>query len=128
MHPNSSTYRNRAIQISSAGLLPSLPAVRPTSSGRIQPVFSHNTEYRRSNRDLLLWLRSLYHHIAEHLNTNNIVIHEQFGFRAGHSCEAQLISVVKDVQLAMDNTLQVDMIFIKFRKAFDTVSHCRLLN
>ena len=70
----------------------------------------------------------MYHHIAEHLNTNNILIDEQFGFRAGHSCEAQLISVVEDVQLAMDNTSQVDMIFIDFRKAFDTVPHCRLLN
>jgi len=28
----------------------------------------------------------------------------------------------------MDRTSQVDMIFIDFRKAFDTVPHCRLLN
>ena len=69
-----------------------------------------------------------YHHIAEHLNINNILINEQFGFRAGHSCEAQLISFIEDIQLAMDNALQVDMIFIDFRKAFDTVPHCRLLN
>ena len=70
----------------------------------------------------------MYHHIAEHLNTNNILIDEQFGFRAGHSCEAQLISVVEDIQLDMDNTSQGDMIFIDFRKAFDTIPHCRLLN
>ena len=63
----------------------------------------------------------MYHHIAEHLD-------EQFSFRAGHSCEAQLISVVEDIQLAMDNISQVDMIFIDFRKASDTVPHCRLLN
>ena len=70
----------------------------------------------------------MYHHIAEHLNINNILIDEQFGFIAGHSCEAQLISVVEDIQLAMYNTSQIDMIFIHFRKAFDTVPHCRLLN
>ena len=70
----------------------------------------------------------MYHHIAEHLNTKNILIDEQFGFRAGHSCAAQLISVVEDKQLAMDNTSQVDMILIDFRKLFDTVPHCRLLN
>ena len=69
----------------------------------------------------------MYHYITEHLNTNNILIDEQFDFRAGHSCESQLISVVEDIQLAMDNTSQVDMIFIDFRKAFDTVTHCRLL-
>jgi len=47
---------------------------------------------------------------------------------AGHSCEAQLISVVEDIKLAMDNNSQVDIIFIDFRKAFDTIPHCRLLN
>ena len=62
------------------------------------------------------------------MNTNNILINEQFGFRAGHSCEAQLISVVEDIKLAMDHTSQVDIILIDFRKAFDTVPHCRLLN
>ena len=71
----------------------------------------------------------MYHrHIAEHLNTNSTLIDEQFGFRAGHSCEVRLISIVEDIQLAMDNTSQVDMIFLDFRKVFDTVLHCRLLN
>jgi len=70
----------------------------------------------------------MYHHIVEHLNNNNVLINEQYGFRAGHSCEAQLISVVEDIKRAMDRTSQVDMIFIDFRKAFDTVPHCRLLN
>jgi len=70
----------------------------------------------------------MYHHIVEHLNNNNTLINEQYGFRAGHSCEAQLISVIEDIKLAMDRTSQVDMIFIDFRKAFDTVPHCRLLN
>jgi len=70
----------------------------------------------------------LYHHITEHLNTYNVLINQQFGFRAGHSCEAQLISVVEDIQMAMDSSHQVDIIFIDFRKAFDTVPHHRLLN
>jgi len=39
----------------------------------------------------------MYHHIVEHLNNNNILINEQYGKRAGHSCEAQLISVVEDI-------------------------------
>jgi len=65
----------------------------------------------------------LYHHIAEHLNTYNVYINQHFGFRAGHSCKAQLISVVEDIQLAMDSSHQVDAIFIVFRKAFDTVPH-----
>ena len=37
-----------------------LPAVRPTSGGRIGPIFSHNTEYRFANTDLLLRLRFIH--------------------------------------------------------------------
>ena len=33
--------------------------------------------------------------------------------------EAQLISVVEDIKLAMDCFTQTDIIFIDFRKAFD---------
>ena len=38
----------------------SLPAVRPTSGGRIGPIFSHNTEYRFANTDLLFRLRFIH--------------------------------------------------------------------
>ena len=69
----------------------------------------------------------MYHHIAEHLNINNILIDEQFSFRAGHSCEAQLISVVEDMQLAMGNTSQVRG-YDFHKRVFHTVPHCRLLN
>ena len=37
------------------------------------------------------------------------------------------ISVAEDIHLAMDHCHQVDMIFIDFQKAFDTVPHQRLL-
>ena len=36
-----------------ASLPPSLPAVRPTSGGRIGPIFSHNTEYRLANTSVV---------------------------------------------------------------------------
>ena len=62
------------------------------------------------------------------LNAINILINEQFGRRAGHSCEFQLVLVAEDIKLAMNCSTQTDIIFIDFRKAFDTVPHCRLLN
>ena len=40
-----------------------------------------------------------------------------------HVTLSSYISVVEDIQLAIDNTSQVDMIFINFRKVFDTVLH-----
>ena len=51
----------------------------------------------------------------------------QFGFRVGHSCEQQLISMIEEIQSAMDYRRQVDVIFLDFQKAFDTVPHQRLL-
>ena len=50
----------KSTRISSAGLPPSLPAVRPTSSGRIGPIFSHDTEYWFANTDLLFRLRFIH--------------------------------------------------------------------
>ena len=38
-----------------------LPAIRLTSSGRIEPVFSHNTEYQCANTDLFFRLRFIIH-------------------------------------------------------------------
>ena len=69
----------------------------------------------------------LYHTITEHLNTYQILSDRQYGFRSNHSCETQLLSIVEELQLAMDHYLSVDLIFIDFRKAFDTVPHQRLL-
>ena len=37
-----------------------LPTIRPTSGGRILPVFSYSTEYRHANKDLLFRLRFIH--------------------------------------------------------------------
>ena len=63
----------------------------------------------------------------EHLNSNNIVIDNQHGFRSGHSYQTQLVSLVEDITYALDNHLQVDLILLDFAKAFDRVPHKRLM-
>ena len=69
----------------------------------------------------------LYHSITEHLLTYQILSDKQYGFRPNHSCETQILNIVEEIQLALDHHLPVDLIFIDFRKAFDTVPHQRLL-
>ena len=64
----------------------------------------------------------------EHVQHNNILIDNQHGFRSGHSCQTQLISLVEDLSYAMDSGFQTDVILLDFSKAFDTVPHRRLLN
>ena len=63
----------------------------------------------------------------KHLQDHNILNQCQYGFRQGYSCEAQLASVVEDILHDLDHLKQVDLIFLDFCKAFDTVPHSRLL-
>ena len=69
----------------------------------------------------------LYHSIMEYLNSNNVLIDNQHGFRSHHSCVTQLISLVEDLSYAMDHQKQTDVILLDFAKAFDSVPHQRLL-
>ena len=64
----------------------------------------------------------------EHLNSNNILIEKQHGFRSQHSCVTQLISLVEDLSCALDQQKQTDVILLDFAKAFDSVPHQRLLS
>ena len=63
----------------------------------------------------------------KHLESNNILYDLQYGFRQGGSCEAQLISLLDDLTLNYDRSLQTDLIITDFSKAFDVVPHRRLL-
>ena len=69
----------------------------------------------------------IYHNIMNHLNNNNILIENQDGFRANHSCVTQLLTLTEDISYALDHRKQVDVILLNFAKAFDTVPHQRLL-
>ena len=69
----------------------------------------------------------IFHSIMDHINTNNILINNQHGFRSGFSCQTQLISLTDDIAYAMDNHYQTDLILLDFSKAFGTVPHRRLL-
>ena len=47
----------------------------------------------------------------------------------GHSCQAQHISIIEEIQYALDHRHQVDLIMLDFSKAaFDTVAHNCLLS
>ena len=59
--------------------------------------------------------------------SNHILNDYQYGFRPSHSCQAQLISIVEELQLALDCHQQVDLIMLDFSKAFHTVPHQHLL-
>jgi hypothetical protein len=43
----------------------------------------------------------------EHLETNNILVNFQHGFRKGHSCESQLINTIESLARSLDQNAEV---------------------
>ena len=65
--------------------------------------------------------------IVDHMNTNNLYAQCQHGFRNKRSCTTQLIEVMEEITSIIDEGKPVDIIYLDFRKAFDSVPHQRLL-
>lgn len=70
----------------------------------------------------------LYSSIIKHLEGNHFFSPAQHGFRSGLSCVTQLTEFIHDVAFTFDQGLQVDAVFLDFKKAFDVVPHNLLLH
>ena len=68
----------------------------------------------------------MYTSIMDYLTQHQILSNQQYGFRQGHSCETQLINVVKNIKQALEHQKKIHIEKLGFRKAFDTVPHQRL--
>ena len=67
--------------------------------------------------------RALYTHLVD----NKLLSDSQFGFCQGRSCVSQLLITLSDWLGELDNNNPVDVAYLDFRKAFDSVPHQRLL-
>ena len=63
----------------------------------------------------------------KHLELNNILSNNQFGFRQKSSSDLQLLLTVHDLAASLNDKEQTDCILLDFSKAFDKVSHKLLL-
>ena len=61
------------------------------------------------------------------LTKNGILINEQFGFRSGPSVNLQLLDFVNYLIKNINLKIPIDVIYLDFKKAFDTVPFRRLL-
>ena len=66
-------------------------------------------------------------HLISHLISNNLLSDYQFGFVPGRSCTTQLLHVLDYFTKHLDKGYSVDVIYLDFHKAFDTVPHQRLI-
>ncbi len=65
--------------------------------------------------------------INSYIHNNNIICEQQSGFRPGHSTETALLNCTNQWLLNMDKGLINGVLFLDFKKVFDTVDHCILL-
>ena len=56
-----------------------------------------------------------------------MVHQDQHGFLHGRSCATPLFSTQHDIGQLLDNNIQMDVLFLDFAKAFDSVDHAILL-
>ena len=70
----------------------------------------------------------LVRHMLRHFDDENIISDKRHGFRKGHYWETQLITTVNNLLASADVGSRVDIAILDFSKAFDMVSHRRLMS
>ena len=65
--------------------------------------------------------------IVDHLFNFSLIRETQHGFTVGKSCFTNLLLFLEEITKNIDEGIPVDVIYMDFRKAFDSVPHKRLL-
>ncbi|CAM5095626.1 unnamed protein product, partial [Natator depressus] len=66
--------------------------------------------------------------ILKHLDESKVIRNSQHGFTKGRSCLTNLIAFYDEITGSVDEGKAVDVLFLDFSKAFDTVSHSILVS
>ena len=102
----------------------------------VKPIFKTGEEHDVSNYRPISLLTSfskiveklIYVRLQKHIDTNDILCTEQYGFRSKHSIEQATFSLINNIQTAMNENQKVGGISCDIRKAFDCVNHTIILN
>ena len=65
--------------------------------------------------------------ITGHLKSNNLINDSQHGFADNRSCQTNLIEFMDFVTKCVDEGDAVDVVYLDFSKAFDKISHKKLI-
>ena len=103
----------------------------------VTPVFKKNDKQLIKNYRPISLLpliskifeKLLFNKIYEHLSDNNLITHNQSGFRPGDGCVNQLLYLVSEIYESFEcqNSLEVRAVFLDISKAFDKVWHDGLI-
>jgi len=65
----------------------------------------------------------IYARLHVHIDMNNILVQEQYGFRTHSSTEQAAFTLINSILTAMNSNQMVGGIFCDLQKAFDCVNH-----
>ena len=71
--------------------------------------------------------RVIVENITDHLSKNDLQAAEQHGFTKGKSTSTNLLEALNVWTEALQHNIPVDVVFLDYAKAFDTVPHKRLI-
>ena len=105
-------------------------------NAKVIPLFKTGSKTELSNYRPISLLSCLskvvekliYSRLINYLNKNSILHHNQYDFRSGLSTSHALLDVVTTTYDNINKMLYTLLIFIDYRKAFDTVCHKILLS
>ena len=104
-------------------------------SAKVVPIFKSGARGKPSNQrpvSLTSTVSKLQEGIIrekvmDHLNNNNLLKASQHGFMENRSCQTNLIEFVDKISEMLDEGKPVDVVYLDFSKAFDKISHAKLL-
>ena len=113
------------------GLLP-----QDWKSAHVTPIFKKGNRHLPNNYRPISLTSSIVRlmesiikdEIYDHLNSNHLLSVNQHGFMPGRSCTTQLLIAMDYWTKALEQRIPVDIIYLDFKKAFDSVPHTRLLS
>ena len=102
----------------------------------ITPVFKKGSKHDKENYRPIsltsiicrLLERIIKKEIVKHLDANELFPNDKYGFRAKRSCVTQLLEALEEWTSLLDEGNSIDVIYFDFAKAFDSVSHQRLIS
>ena len=93
------------------------PAASPTGTPRNRPRYTCKIMESLIRDELL-----------SHLTDHGLLSSHQHGFRPKRSCSSQLLEVIDSWTRELESANPVDVVYLDFQKAFDSVPHLHLLN
>jgi len=79
-------------------------------------------------RSAMRRIATLLYQMMEFFAENNLVTKQQHGFLKRHSTSTNLLECLADWTLALNNKLNMDIIYIDYSRAFDSVVHSKLIH